>query len=55
MAYLLKYKKHETYSFVFAFMVGSIIILGESLLSSFNLFNLLFGLLGGYLGYLFDK
>lgn len=55
MNYLLKNKKSETNSFVFALMLSSIIILLSSIYLSLNLCNIILLLLGIIFGYKFDK
>lgn len=55
MYYLFKYYKEETYSVLFAFMVGSMYILLCSVISSFSLFLFFFFLGGLLLGFLLDR
>jgi len=55
MNYLLKNKKEETYSIIFAFMIGSILILFLDLIQSFNFYLLLIFIIGILFGFYFDK
>ena len=55
MNYLLKNKKEETNSIIFAFMVGSILILSLGLLNHFQIWLLAPLLIGLIIGNFFDK
>ena len=55
MNYLLKNKKEETNSLVFALMIGSTIVLMLSLKKGLNLYLILLLILGMVIGYKFDK
>lgn len=55
MNYLLKNKKEITYSIIFAFMISSIYILLSKIIISINIFFVLLLLIGGIIGFLFDK
>lgn len=55
MYYLLKNRKEETYSFVFAFMIGSVVLLCQNLIHSFHIGLFLIFMVGILFGYLFDK
>lgn len=55
MNYLFKTKKSETMSAVFAFMVGSILILFLNLIKEINIYLIIIFIIGGVFGYLFDK
>lgn len=55
MNYLFKHKKEETMSLIFAFMVGSIIILFLDLIKEINIYLVVIFIIGGVFGYLFDR
>lgn len=55
MNYLLKNKREETYSLIFAFMISSILILLLKLIKCFKIYYLIILLVGFIFGYLFDK
>ncbi|MCM1052999.1 MAG: DUF368 domain-containing protein [Ruminococcus sp.] len=55
MNYLFKNKKEETYSVILALMLSSLIILFLKLLEGFNITSLIIFIIGGFLGFLFDK
>jgi len=55
MNYLLKNKKEQTNSLVFALMLGSTIILFTSLSKNLNIYLILLLILGIIIGYKFDK
>lgn len=55
MNYLLKNRKEETHSIIFAFMVGSILILFLDLLKALNIYLIVVFLIGVFFGFYFDK
>lgn len=55
MYYLLKYFKNETYSAIFALMVGSLGVLFLTVQENLNVFTGLIFILGVFWGFLFDK
>ena len=55
MRYLLKYKKEETYSILFAFMTGSMIILLFSVFENITIFLGVLLIVGVLLGYIFTE
>lgn len=55
MNYLLKNKKSETYMLIFAFSIGSVILVFLNIVGSFTIGLFLILLIGIYLGYIFDK
>lgn len=55
MNYLLKNRKEETHSIIFAFMVGSILILFLDLIKALNMNLIIIFLIGVFFGFYFDK
>lgn len=55
MNYFLKNKKEETHSIIFAFMVGSIIMLFLTLFKEINIFLIIIFVIGVFFGFYFDK
>ncbi len=55
MNYLLKNKKEETHSIIFAFMVGSILILFLDIIEALNLYLIIIFILGAFFGFYFDR
>jgi len=55
MNYLLKNKKEETHSIIFAFMVGSILILFLDIIEALNLYLIIIFILGVFFGFYFDR
>lgn len=55
MNYLLKNKKEETYSIIFAFMIGSLVILSLKLIDSLSMGLIIIFIIGIIFGFYFDK
>lgn len=55
MNYLLKNRKEETHSIIFAFMVGSILILFLDLIKALNMYLIIIFFIGVFFGFYFDK
>ena len=54
MYYLLKYKKEETYTIIFAFSIASILFLFTSVCNTINILVIILFSVGAIIGYLFD-